>query len=355
MKKLVYFLVFISCLGAGFIFLSGTDTRFFDNIVADTDDEEEEEESVAALQQLVEGSLMVMLPPETQELAGIETISVEEIRLDAEEKAFATVIDIRPLLELRSRYKNVQAQLSIAETALRNSALNLENLEKLNAETTNVSLRELQQVRAAWEQDKAILQSEQVRLQNIRDEMLQRWGSEITGWALKGDSELFNRLLQQQEYLVMLSLRPEQVLTESFAYVLVNRNGDRQTARKAYLVSVAPYSESNLQGETYFLRTNADKLRVGMRLHVWLPGTGYSGEGIGIPDSAIVWHAGKAWAYVQVDEQTFSRRSLASEVKTEDGWLVRKHFQVGERIVISGAQTLLSEEFKWAIPEEDDD
>ena len=110
-----------------------------------------------------------------------------------------------------------------------------------------------------------------------------------------------------------------------------------------------------MQGETYFLRTNAEKLRIGMRLHVWLPGTGYSGQGIGIPDSAIVWYAGEAWAYVQTDAETFSRRNLETEADMGSGWLVNKHFQPGERIVISGAQTLLSEEFKWAIPDEDDD
>ncbi len=352
MKKPTYLLLLLLILAMGYVVVTQTPGYFLQQEAKEDDDDDEE---AGGRQQLVEGSLTVVLPPEVQELAGIDTIAVERIQLEAEDKAIATVMDIRPLVELRARYKNSLAQQAIAATSLRNSAVNLDNLETLNAETTNVSKRDLQIARAKWEQDKALMDAEQVQLQNIREEMLQRWGSTLTEWALKSESTLFNRLLKQEDYLVMLSLRPEQVLTDEIAYVIVNRTGDRTSARKAYIVSVAPYSDTNLQGETYFLRTNAEKLRIGMRLHVWLPGTGYSGEGIGIPESAIVWYAGEAWAYVQIDAETFSRRNLESKADTGSGWLVKKHFQPGERIVISGAQTLLSEEFKWAIPDEDDD
>ena len=110
-----------------------------------------------------------------------------------------------------------------------------------------------------------------------------------------------------------------------------------------------------LQGETHLYRTAADGLRTGMRLYAWLPGTGFSGTGINIPVESIIWYAGKPWAYVQEDEETFSRRSLVDPVQSNNTWLVRENFQIGEKIVVSGAQTLLSEEFKFAIPDEDDD
>ena len=92
-----------------------------------------------------------------------------------------------------------------------------------------------------------------------------------------------------------------------------------------------------------------------MRLYVWLPETGFSGEGVHIPEQAVVWYAGKPWAYVQVDDELFSRRSLLDPIQTNDGWLVKENFETNEKVVVSGAQTLLSEEFKWAIPDEDDD
>ena len=92
-----------------------------------------------------------------------------------------------------------------------------------------------------------------------------------------------------------------------------------------------------------------------MRLYVWLPNTGFTGEGVNIPAEAIVWYAGKPWAYIQIDDEHFSRRSLLNPIQASDSWLVKENFKVGERIVVSGAQTLLSEEFKYAIPDVDDD
>lgn len=319
------------------------------------DDDDDDEAGVDTKQQLLRGSLRVILSVQTQQLAGIETIAAENIALDAEDKAYAAVVDMTQLVNQRSSYRNMQAELEVAKTRVNNAAQILRRREKLNAETTNISQRQLQEARAEFQTQNALFKSVQTRLENSRAEMRQRWNPAVTELALQDGSGIFERLLNQQDYLLLLSLRPDQQLSRDAAYVFVNRIDERHTARKAYVVSPAPYSEINLPGETYFLRTPAEGLRVGMRLHVWLPGTGFSGTGIGIPDEAIVWYAGQAWAYVQADEETFSRRRLPQSLRTGNTWLVNENFTVGDRIVINGAQTLLSEEFKWAIPDEDDD
>ena len=361
MKAFAYLLIIALLVVAGFHLFTENDNSLLSGFVDEDrddhgdDDDDDEVPSVEAKQQLVQGSLTVKLSAETQELAGIKTVTAENITLDAEDKAYAAVIDIGQLVDLRSRFRNVQATLAVSRTQVNNAAASLQRLRKLNAETTNISRREIQQARASLQERTALLNAEKIKLDNIRAEMLQRWSPTITDMALQDTSEIFGRLINQEEYLVLLSLRPEQRLSGDTAFVYVNRVDERNTARKAYVVSPAPFSELNLRGETYFLRTPADRLRIGMRLHVWLPGTGYTGTGIGIPDEAIVWYAGKAWAYVQLDEETFSRRSLPESQRTGSGWLVNDNFATGDQIVVSGAQTLLSEEFKWAIPDEDDD
>ncbi len=350
------FLVAIVAVGAWF-YAKSEQVMFFSELPsADSDDEDDDDVSeVDSRQQLVQGSLTVRLSIDTQKLAGIRTVNAEKITLDSEDKAFASILDIQGLIDLRSQYRNVQAQKIISSTAVSNSSITLKRLEKLHSEAANISQRELQQARAVWQQERATMSALDIKLQNIRDQMMQRWNRDLTELALKDESEIFNRLIRQDELIVLLSLRADQELLTNTAFVYVNRNDDRQTARKAYLISAAPFSDMSLRGETYFLRVPAEKFRIGMRLHVWLPNTGFSGFGIGIPDEAIVWYAGKAWAYVQTDNETFSRRSLPESLKTESGWLVTDNFDIGDRLVISGAQTLLSEEFKWAIPDEDDD
>jgi hypothetical protein len=325
---------------------------YFSSEAGDDDDDDEEGHGK---QQLVEGSLIVSVSKETQQFAGIKTSLTENMSVQSEDNAFSSVIDIQELLDMRSNYRNVKAQREVINTSFKNTTKQLERLKVLHKEASNISARELQQARSKWEEDKARIHATDIELQNIRDNMVQKWNTEITELALKEESEIFDRLISREEYIILVSLKAEQQLSPDTAFVFVNREDDRQQARKAYFISAAPFSDNTLQGETYFFRTNGNKIRIGMRLYVWLPNTGFTGEGVNIPTEAIVWYAGKPWAYIQIDEERFSRRSLLNPIQTSNSWLVKENFEVGEKIVISGAQTLLSEEFKYAIPDEDDD
>ena len=336
-------------------------TNVFAKIIQDNDDEpneyddDDEENEVDAKQRLVDGSLLVKLPKDIQDLAGIKITLAENISVQSENKAFATIIDIQELLNSRSEYKNILAEREVINTTYRNISRQLEQLRILHSEAANISQRELQKVKSDWEEQRARLHATDTRLRNIRENMIQKWNSALTELALKEDSEIFDRLINREEFIILMTLKAEQELSSETAFVFVNRVDDRNQARKAYFISAAPFSDNTLQGETYFLRAHAEKFRIGMRLYVWLPNTGFSGDGVNIPEDAVVWYAGKAWAYVQVNDDTFSRRSLIEPIATADGWLVKDNFEIGDRLVISGAQTLLSEEFKWAIPDEDDD
>jgi hypothetical protein len=69
----------------------------------------------------------------------------------------------------------------------------------------------------------------------------------------------------------------------------------------------------------------------------------------------VIWYAGRQWVYIKVSDELFVRRALRTNHETARGWLTRDGFSAGELVVIAGGQMLLSEEFRWQIPEEDDD
>jgi hypothetical protein len=75
--------------------------------------------------------------------------------------------------------------------------------------------------------------------------------------------------------------------------------------------------------------------------------------GVVIPDSAVVWLDGRAWAYVQKGRGSFIRQEVVTNHPVEKGWFVTKKFQNGDRVVVQGAQLLLSEEFRVQIQIED--
>jgi hypothetical protein len=78
-------------------------------------------------------------------------------------------------------------------------------------------------------------------------------------------------------------------------------------------------------------------------------------EGVMVPSTAVVWHGGKAWAYVKEKDDLFVRKEVSTAQELGNGWFDASHFQAGDEIVVSGAQLLLSEEQKFQIRNENED
>jgi len=121
-----------------------------------------------------------------------------------------------------------------------------------------------------------------------------------------------------------------------------------QSALTGERIGVAAVSDPHTQGVSllYRLTGSLPGLRPGMALTARFALPGSSGEGVVIPRSAIVQQNGNSWAYVQTKDDRFSRRALNLDLPTQAGFIVSRGFKPGDRVVIAGAQSLLSEEFK---------
>jgi hypothetical protein len=78
-------------------------------------------------------------------------------------------------------------------------------------------------------------------------------------------------------------------------------------------------------------------------------------EGVIIPASAVVWHGGKAWAYVKEGADKFERKLVPTSQEMGNGWFAAEGFESDDEVVVSGAQLLLSEELKFQIRNENED
>jgi hypothetical protein len=54
---------------------------------------------------------------------------------------------------------------------------------------------------------------------------------------------------------------------------------------------------------------------------------------------------GKSWVYLQTDKEQFTRREVAGLRQAQGGWFVSPGLDAGQNIVVTGAQSILSEEF----------
>ena len=313
-----------------------------------------DEESAPSRVQKVRGLNAVRLSLEEQQQTGVGVQILERRSHLSESPASGKVLDIRPLVDLRAAYYAALGEQEIARTSIATSARAVERLRVLHREEANVSTRQLQEAESQAASDRARLSAIERRLLDIRNQALQQWGEALVSMVLAEDAQQFDKLVKHQDVLVLVTLSPTEELPTDVSFVFVGATGERSRARKAHLVSPAAQTDTVSQGETYFFRTNGERLRVGMRMDVWIPQARVPREGVEVPGSAVIWYADKLWVYVQEGADLFVRLPLAAYEETGDGWFVTTGLAPGDSVVVSGAQMLFSEEFRSNIPSEDE-
>ena len=163
----------------------------------------------------------------------------------------------------------------------------------------------------------------------------------------------FDDLLRGQQVLVQLSWGTEQA--DPPTTISLTQAGSADKAVVARYVSAARQADSEVAGRTFWYRAPGAGLRVGMRVAAALEDVTGARSGVSIPFAALVWHAGKAWTYVKRGDETFERREVSAGESTGSGWFNGAPFKPGDVVVVSGAQLLLSEEFRYQIKDENND
>ncbi len=179
------------------------------------------------------------------------------------------------------------------------------------------------------------------------------WGPTLAQLALEGRSPLLEQLANHHRFLVQVSLPAGVTLPAEGTPILIGRDLDRNRAIRTELLSAAPRTDELTQGETWYVHAAGEHLRAGMRVNAWIP-NGARRSGVSLPSSALVWHAGKAWVYRENADGSFTRLAIDPDTANGATLFVESVLVPGDRVVVTGAQTLLSEEFRSHIPEEDE-
>ncbi len=285
---------------------------------------------------------VVVIETEAQSRSGIATASLQPTTYRPESAAFGVVVDMQPLLALRGRHANASAEAGSAEAAIKASRDEYERDRALFADDRNVSLKTLQAAEAAYRADQAKLRSATATLREVDAAARQQFGETLGGWAFDPDSKDFASLISQREALVRVTLAGDAKMEVP---KLIQVDAPGQPRSSAQLVSASPQSDPAVQGRSYFYRSLAF-LPAGMRVVARLPVSTQAIEGLLIPDSAIVWYGGQPWAFVQETAQRFVRRPVRGQPSSTGGLFVTEGFKGGERIAVTGAQLLLSEDLR---------
>ncbi|TAN52494.1 MAG: hypothetical protein EPN21_03785 [Methylococcaceae bacterium] len=297
---------------------------------------------------------VVALTPQQQRAAGLVVQVLTESRRQPEFSAYAKVLDVQPLLALSTRQRALQADLAVYRGALSASQLAETRTAKLLQDNA-ASARSLQLAKAQRIADASRSAAAEQQLLSLRHEALQQWGPVLAEWLLGKPGNALERLWLRQDVLVELALPPNRALPPGIETVRLAPREERRQAVAARLVSAAPFTGDITQGETWFAIAPAEGLRTGMRLNAWIAGQRETSIGVELPVTAVLWRAGQPWVYLQTGEQQFVRRLIAAYHDNGDSWFVDTGLKPGDKLVVNGAQLLLSEEFRRQIPDEGDD
>ena len=317
----------------------------------DDEDDDDDDDDVQRVV-LIDGVPAVRLSAETQVQSGVEVEALERTQYIPVFSTFGRVIDIQPLLMLRARYGEVKTRIQIAQAALAAAKKDVDRLGKLHKD---IPAKALQQAEATRKTHLAQLRGAEMALRSIRGEALQGWGPALTKIALSDNADTLKSFYAGEEVLLLVTLPPASALPLETSEALLFRTGDEDDPIPAALVSPARETDPVVQGETYYFRAPAFRLRLGMRVDVQLSDGKPVTAGVLIPRETVVWYAGKPWVYVQIDDDLFLRRAVVTQRETPEGWFVVEGFAPGDHLVVTGAQMLLSEEFRWQIQGDDDD
>lgn len=305
---------------------------------------------------VIDGFKAIQLEDETIENSGIDSQVLERMTFKPESIAYAEVVDVAPLVALKTEYEATLAEQNIHISELHNYDKILNRAKALH-KAKSLSARDLDRSRADRDLKSSQLRAINTKLGSIKYNVKSSWGNTIADYIFDENKRSdFDLIASNKKKLILVSLPKNKTLNHKEQNIFVSNINQRDTATQAVFLDYAKHVNNPLLGESYFYLIESETIRTGMKLFAWFDENSDELEGVFVPDSAVIWYANEAWIYIKQDKSIFVRKSLANALKINNGWLLQDEKLINNKpVVVNGGQTLLSEEFKWAIPDEDDD
>lgn len=298
----------------------------------------------------VSGELVLTLDEPTVRRLALKVEPLPAMAALAERKAYGQVLNAGGLIKL-------QADLAIAEAELAVARAEFERLQSLHRAGQNASLRSLQAAQAQFV-------SSQTSARAAQQQLSLAWGKGFAALPAAERGALIDRVVKGEQALARVHLPPGEALAAPPAAATAPA-GLEERRLEALRIFEAPETDARLQGQGFLLLIDtpaaapgqppAPGLPPGTALTAYLQESGEPQKGVLLPRAAILRHAGKAWVYLEIDSQKFSRREVFLDRPMEKGWFAAAPLREGDRVVTSGAQALFSEELKSSIAVEEEE
>ena len=301
------------------------------------------------------GQPVVTIDAEAQEAINLQIVTPKAVPYQNQIRAFGTVLDLAELTKLNTDYVEAVSQLKTARAKLAASLPAYERAKALHKEKIG-SLARLQLEEAVLIGDRAAVATAASKVRTLAATGVQEWGK-IIGKGIVNSAPLIFQLIERQKFLLQVTVPPG-VSVDAPAIASVEMGSGSRRIEAKY-ISPATRTDPKIQGRSFFYTISADSgVLPGMNVRVFFS-SGVPVGGFVISPSAVVWWSGRAWVYVKLEGNAFTRREIPTDIPFgRDGGFLVPVRSLGEpypSIVVKGAQMLLSEEFRAQIQVEGDD
>jgi hypothetical protein len=286
------------------------------------------------------GQTVLTLDSPTQSRLGLDVAALIATAARAQATFPAVVLSVQDLTTYRNTYVSAEAQLQKAHVEAEVARKEYTRLKTLFDENQNISEKSLQSAEATLRANEADVRAGEQQLTLQESIARQEWGSVASKWAVERSPEL-QRILDQTEMLVQMTM-PSGIEYGAPRTIALEIPGGTRT--EANFVSTFPRVDPRIQGKSFLYLAHARPgLTPGVNLLAHLS-VGNPMKGLIVPTSAVVWSEGRAWVYQQTAADRFTRRAVPTDIPMEKGFFVTEGFSPGDKLVVQGAQALLSEE-----------
>lgn len=288
-----------------------------------------------------------------QHLADDALVGMIEPRLVPAERIGLT----NQLATARSEQSASTASVAAARSAYERARI-------LNADNKNVSDRVVEDATARLKAEEARLQAATDTVRLLENSLqsagpasnkaltVERGGDVVEIMAQPGESIESGSPILRVAKLDLLVARVDvpvgQHVPENVSSARIVPVGYEDRPIPAERMAVGAAVDPKAQGESFLFRLSGTRfgLRPGVSVTAYLSVPGQRTRGVAIPRAALVRVMGRVYVYVQTAPDKFVRKEASLNNPVADGYVVTTNFSPGDRVVVEGAQILLSEEFK---------
>jgi hypothetical protein len=353
--------------------------------------------STAADEKIGPGRLRI--PEAEQRASGIVVVPLVAAGGDAAVEATGVVLDLAPLIESRVRRAAHEVEARTARAAAAAAETEYRRAQTLFEDDRNVSERAVLAARAEWQAARDRVAAAETAARGVQDSARAQWGAALATAAFGGDDGL-RPFVEQREVVVQIAVSNRAVAAALARPVAIAALGSAQSTRARCFARAPTRAAANAGafGTAVLCRANADGLAAGTRVvarvaidaptsavtapvarTAALPAAATTGttsapavraahddddrpamprggaSTVVIPESAVVWLAGRPWVWLRSAPDIFERRPVQATQLTDAGWIEPTGFAPGDEVVVTGAQLLLSEELEYQIRNENED